>query len=65
MEKDELVSSPLTRYVLDYVYLTIFCEEACFLGTKVIDLTKVFIILGLQFTKLVLKGTAHLLQISL
>ena len=47
------------------VIRTIFCQQTCFLCTQVIDLTDIFIILGLQFAKLVLKSTAHLFQISL
>ena len=44
---------------------TVFCQETGFLSTQVIYLTDILIILGLQFTQLVLKSTAHLFKVSL
>ena len=47
------------------VSFTIFSLESCSLNTEVIELASTLITLGLDLTKLVLKGAAHLLQISL
>lgn len=44
---------------------TVFCQETCFLATQVIVLTDIFVILGLQFTQLVLKSAAQLFKVSL
>merc|ERR1719357_21383 len=59
-----LTSSSLFLFNLT-AELTIFCQETCLLCTHIIDLTEIFIILGLQFTELVLKSTAQLFKISL
>lgn len=44
---------------------TIFCKESGPLSADVVDLANILIILSLQLTQLVLKSTAHLLQIAL
>lgn len=44
---------------------TIFCQESGPLSADVVDLANILIILSLELTQLVLKSTAHLLQIAL
>lgn len=44
---------------------TIFCQESGSLSADVVDLANILIILSLELTQLVLKSTAHLLQIAL
>jgi hypothetical protein len=44
---------------------TIFCQESGPLSTDVVDLANILIILSLDLAQLVLKSTAHLLQIAL
>lgn len=46
-------------------FFTILSEESGSLSTDVVDLANILIVLGLDLTELVLKGTAHLLQIAL
>lgn len=44
---------------------TIFCQESGPLSADVVDLANILIILSLELAQLVLKSTAHLLQIAL
>ena len=56
---------PIIIDMIRLIILTVLCQQPCSLSSNVIDLANVLITLGLDFTKLVLKGAAHLLKISL